>query len=107
MRRRLRKKLHVGEFIELGFEVRAELTPGLDDAGYDAFLDRLIDAIETRRLAFGGGGRPEDFEGFVTQLERGSATESDRSALGAFLEGDPAVVRHEVGALVDAWHSFE
>jgi uncharacterized protein YggL (DUF469 family) len=104
MRRRLRKKKRVGEFTELGFSVSAELSPDLDDAGYDAFLDRWIDAVEARRLAFGGGGRREAFEGFVTQLGRGSATDADREALTAFLAGDPAVVRHHVGALVDAWH---
>jgi uncharacterized protein YggL (DUF469 family) len=107
MRRRLRKKKHLGEFTELGFEVRADLTPDLDYAGFDAFLDRLIDAVEARGLAFGGGGRPEDFEGFVTQLRRGSATEADREALTAFLAANSAVVRHAVGPLVDAWHSTE
>lgn len=105
MRRRLRKKKHLGEFTELGFEVGADLTPDLDYAGFDAFLDRLIDVVEARGLAFGGGGRPEDFGGFVTQLRRGSATEADREALTAFFAGDSAVVRHGVGALVDAWNA--
>ena len=107
MRRRLRKKLRVGEATELGFEVRAELSPGLDDAGFDGFLDRWIDAVETLGLAFGGGGRPSDFGGFVTQPGRQRATEAARSAMDMFLEGDSAVVRHHVGALVDAWHVSE
>jgi uncharacterized protein YggL (DUF469 family) len=105
MRRRLRKKLRVGEFTEMGFSVSAELSPDLDDAGHDAFLDRLIDAVEARRLAFGGGGRREAFEGFVTQLGRGSAAEADRTAMTTFLSSDPAVVRHDVGALIDAWNA--
>ena len=50
-----------------------------------------------------GGGRDGKFEGFVTRLGRGSATEEDRAALATFLKGDDAVVRHEVGALTDAW----
>jgi uncharacterized protein len=107
MRRRLRKKKRLGEFTELGFEVRAELTPDLDDAGFEAFIDRCIEAVEARRLGFGGGGRREDFAGFVTQLGRGSATEHDRTAMVTFLSSDPAVVRHAVGPLVDAWHSIE
>jgi uncharacterized protein YggL (DUF469 family) len=37
----------------------------------------------------------------------GSATEEDRAALAAFLEGDDAVVRHEVGALRDAWYAWD
>jgi uncharacterized protein len=103
MRRRLRKKMRWGEFIQLGFLVRAELASDLDDAGFDAFLDRLIDTVEARGLAFGGGGRREDFEGFVTRTGRESATDADRVDMGAFCAKDSAVVRHDVGPLIDAW----
>jgi uncharacterized protein YggL (DUF469 family) len=66
MRRRLRKKKRLGEFVELGFSVHVEFLPSLDNTGFDAFLDRWIDAIEARGLLFGGGGRQDSFEGFVT-----------------------------------------
>lgn len=79
MRRRLRKKQRLGEFVELGFVVRAELVPALDDPGFDAFLDRLIDAVEARGLLFGGGGRRDSFEGFVCRRGRASATDADRA----------------------------
>jgi uncharacterized protein len=69
MRRRLRKKRRLGEFIELGFLVRAELVPALDDPAFDAFLDRWIDAVEARGLVFGGGGRRDAFEGFVARTD--------------------------------------
>ena len=103
MNRRLRKKKRVGEFKELGFELRGDLRPALAGAELelDAFVDRLIDVVEKRKLAFGGSAR---LDGFVTRMGRGSATEDDRAALAAFLEGDAAVVRHEVGALRDAWY---
>lgn len=43
-------------------------------------------AVEARKLGFGGGGgRDGKFEGFVTRMGRGSATEDDRTALDAFL----------------------
>jgi uncharacterized protein YggL (DUF469 family) len=86
MRRRLRKKKRLAEFIELGFLVRAKLVPALDDPGFDAFLDRWIDA----------------FEGFVTRTGRASATDADRAAVMAFCEDDSAVISHDVGPLVDA-----
>jgi uncharacterized protein len=107
MRRRLRKKRRLGEFAELGFSVRADLTPGFDEAGFDAFVDRWIEAIEARGVAFGGGGRPEHFGGFVTRPGRGTAADADRDVLSAFLVGDSAVVRRHVGSLVDAWHSID
>lgn len=104
MNKRLRKKKRVGEFKDLGFEVLGELRPGTSDDDVDAFVDRLIVAVEARKLGFGGGGRRDGkFEGFVTRMGRGSATEDDRTALAAFLAGDVDVVRHEVGELKDAW----
>ena len=98
----------MGEFKELGFEVRGDLRLGLVGAALDAFVDRLIDVVEARQLAFGGGaGRDDKLDGFVTGMGRGSATEDDRAALAAFLEGDVAIIRHEVGELCDAWYGWD
>jgi uncharacterized protein YggL (DUF469 family) len=108
MRRRLRKKKRVGEFQQLGFELRAALRDGLSDADFDAFLDRWIDAVEARQLAFGGGGgRNGKFEGFVTHVGSGSATDDDRAALAAFLDSEEAIVQHEMLELRDAWHGWD
>jgi uncharacterized protein YggL (DUF469 family) len=96
VKKRLRKKKHLGEFKELGFEER------------EAFVDRLIDIVEARSLAFGGGaGRDDKLDGFVTRAGRGSATEEDRAALAAFLDRAAEIARHEVGALRDAWHRWD
>ena len=103
MRRRLRKKKHVGEFRELGFEVRATLREALTPVEHEAFLDEWIDVVEARNLAFGGGGGYSKFEGFVTNAAPASTTDEDRRALAAFLAGHHAVNAREVGTLVDAW----
>ena len=108
MKKRLRKKKHLGELKELGFEVRGDLRPGLCGNDIEAFVDRLIDIVEARSLAFGGGaGRDDKLDGFVTRPGRGSATEEDRAALAAFLDGDKEIAGHEVGALRDAWHGWD
>ena len=108
MNKRLRKKKRVGEFKELGFELLGDLRPGISDDDIEAFIDRLIVVVEARELGFGGGAwRDHKLEGFVTRMGRGSATEDDRTALAAFLAGDDAVVRHEVGALRDAWYGWD
>jgi uncharacterized protein len=104
MRRRLRKKKRLGEFKELGFQVKAELVGDVGENGSWAFFGRLIDAVELRRLGVGGGGSGTHFGWFVVRLGRGSADETDREALAGFLRSDPAVVHHEVGPLVDAWY---
>jgi len=108
VKKRLRKKKHLGEFKELGFQVRGDLRPGLSGNDLEAFVDRLIDIVEARSLAFGGGaGRDDKLDGFVTRAGRGSATEEDRAALAAFLDGDKEIAGHEVGALRDAWHDWD
>ncbi len=103
MRKRLRKKLHKGEFRELGFDLRFRLSPGLSEESFEAFLDTfLAEAIEAHGLSFGGGGK-EEIEGFVTLSARGSATEEHRRILMRWLESRPEVVEYSVGSLVDAW----
>lgn len=61
--RRLRKKLYLGEFAILGFEVSCT-TSITDFDQYDVFIDEFIDFIDGIGLCFGGGGL-ELFEGFV------------------------------------------
>lgn len=102
MRKRLRKKKRIGEFQELGFEVCTTLRTGLSEQERDAFLDRVIAFVEARRLGYGGG----DVSAFVSYLGRGSLTEQDREAFSAFLAGDTAVERHELGPLRDAWYGW-
>jgi uncharacterized protein YggL (DUF469 family) len=105
MKKRLRKKKHVGEFREFGFTVRATLRDQVRPAERDSFFDRWIDAVEGRGLSFGGGAAGTAFQGFVALARRGSATDEDRHAVSSFLAGDIAVETHQVDDLVDAWHS--
>ena len=57
MRRRLRKKKHVGEFRQMGFSVECRLRPGLSPQEFDQFTDEFIQhAVEAHGLLFGGGG---------------------------------------------------
>ncbi|TAK04045.1 DUF469 family protein [Patescibacteria group bacterium] len=85
--------------IRYGFEVRVRLRASADPG---AFIDRLIDAVEVGGLSLGGGGRVDHFAGFVARMDDLSATEADRTWLGAFLVADADVEHHEVGGLVDA-----
>lgn len=102
MRRRLRKKKHLAEFQEFGFDVRADV----NDDDPEAFVDRWIAQLDSNELAFGGRAGPDGIDGFVTRFVRGGATADDRMAIIAFLEGDEAVVHYEVGGLRDAWYGW-
>lgn len=100
MKRRLRKKKRLGEFRELGFEIRCELGASTFDER-DAMLDRWIAFVESRGLGFGGGVREGLIDGFVIRLPRDSATEEDRAAVAAFLATEPLVLGCDVGRLRD------
>ncbi len=99
--RRLRKKLHVGEFQELGFEFQAELKAPLEDEAEFALIDALIELVESRQLMFGGWV----CSGFIAHSRRGSASEEDRQAVEAWLRARPELINVSVGPLVDAWYA--
>lgn len=99
--RRLRKKLHVGEFQELGFEVMFRLNAGLTTEQMGAFWDAFIgDAIEGNGLIYGGST-----DGMACLRTRGSADESHREAVRAWLASRPEVSEAGVGPLIDVWHA--
>lgn len=98
--RRLRKKLRIGEFQELGFGVTITLREGLDEARLTVFWDDFIrEAIERNGLAYGGG-----MSGFVTTLGLGSATVSHQEAVLTWLRARSEVQSAVVGPLIDAWY---
>lgn len=103
MKKRLRKKLHVREFKEIGFQVRFSLAQDLDEQGVYGLIDEFLNAIQTKGLSFGGGGFHE-WEGFVMLQERGCATEEHRTLVQDWLNDQPRVLENHVGALEDAWH---
>lgn len=99
--RRLRKKLYLGEFQQLGFEVSITLKPNLGIDELDRFLDEFVlDAIEKNELAFGGGTDC----GFITTWKRGSVSEAQRTIVEGWLNRRHEVVSVALGSLVDAWH---
>ena len=110
LNRRQRKKLRVGEFQELVFEVRVQFRQPMDDAAHDAFLDEFIEIIESRHLAVGGmGGQLPlmETDGVVSAWGRGSPTEVDRAAVADWLRQHPDVASADVGDLVDGWYGWE
>lgn len=76
MRRRLRKKLHLGEFQALGFEVGGTLVDQLDDVQADRLLEDWMVFVESRGLVCGGGFQTRE-ERFRFSLERSPRTCND------------------------------
>lgn len=105
MKKRLRKKLRLREFRELGFEVSFRLSDTLDEAGLEQFWDSFIgEAVEARGLMCGGAcGRSWDV--FLSCPGRRSATEGDRQDISTWLQRRSDVSEIWIGPLIDAWHS--
>ncbi|OWW20199.1 50S ribosome-binding protein YggL [Noviherbaspirillum denitrificans] len=102
---RQRKKLKLGEFQELGFDVTAKLTKELSQEERTAFIDALIAAIDDMGLLFGGGFNG-GFEGFVVvDALRGSVSKEQRNAFKTWLESRAELKDVVVGPLKDAWYS--
>ena len=101
MRKRLRKKKHVGEFQEFGVELEMTLRAGVD---FDGFLDDFLrDAVEANGLAFGGGGRGSHLAGFL-ELGRQDICQSKIAMLTAWLAAERRIETFVVGDPVDAWN---
>lgn len=99
--RRLRKKLCVDEFQELGFEVQVTYPETLEDTAIeDFFSDFVVEAIEANGLGLLGG---PDYA-LVCLGKRGSVTAEQRAAVEAWLKGRSEPETVEVSELQDAWY---
>ncbi|HWV11089.1 YggL family protein [Pseudomonas sp.] len=99
--RRLRKKLCVDEFQELGFELNLNFKEDLSDEAVDAFLDQFLsDAMTANGLGYVGG----DDYGLVCLAKRGSVSEEQRAQVEAWLKGRSELVDFSVSPLIDVWY---
>ncbi len=107
LKRRLRKKYHLGEFKELGFDIFTALKLDLSEKEFDKFLGNFIDEIESNKLLFGGGGK-ENWEGFVTSAKKyTSPTEKQRDKIKKWLENRLEIDSVKIGEFRDAWRDWD
>ena len=105
--RRLRKKLRVGEFQELGFEVEIQVSDNVD---MDVLVDEfLIEVLDNNGMMFGGGYDKDEgwLRGFVTKRGRGTLTEEHRTIVKDWFASRQEVKEFEAKSLVDAWHGWD
>ncbi|MCY1408240.1 hypothetical protein D3C76_455610 [compost metagenome] len=99
--RRLRKKLCVDEFQELGFELSFQFKEGLADGTAEAFLQRFEAAILVpSELSYAGC----DEFGFVCLARRGSVSEEQRVLVDSWLKQQPELEIYTISPLMDAWY---
>ena len=106
LKRRLRKKKHLGEFQELGFKISVNFKKDFDEFEFDKFTDDFIDEIERNKLQFSGGGDCKRWQGFLTSPERfASPSADDKEKINAWLENHSEVKDCKVGEFLDAWNN--
>ncbi|GAB3497603.1 50S ribosome-binding protein YggL [Curvibacter fontanus] len=99
--RRLRKKLRVGEFQELGFSWEAKFKSLLTPEQSEALIDSLLsEVIEPEGLGFGGWASG----GFIVGFKRGSVSESQRETVLKWLRSRAEIDEVKASGLVDAWY---
>ena len=98
--RRLRKKLCVDEFAEIGFELNLSYPDDLSDEAIESFLDQFIAMIASNGLGYVGG----DDYGFVCLGKRGSVTAEQRATVEAWLKARSELSQVEVSPLMDVWY---
>ena len=102
--RRLRKKLRIGEFKELGFSL--ELSFDKNKEAFDDALERLVEFIEVNDWATTGGGDSTSnvISGFVCKWDKGSLTENDMLTMKSWLGEQDWITEFKLNELSDAWH---
>lgn len=99
--RRLRKKLRVAEFQELGFSWEATFRMPLSPEQSEVLIDSMLsEVIEPEGLGFGGWASG----GFVVGINRGSVSELQREAVLKWLRSRPEIDAVKASGLVDAGH---
>lgn len=100
--RRLRKKLHIEEFQELGFSVTWRFAEGIAVKDIDGTLDAFIDeVIEPNGLAFDGSGYLQ-WEGLICLQKFGHCTDAHREQVKSWLEARK-LTEVKVSDLFDIW----
>lgn len=100
--RRLRKKLRVDEFKELGFDVAWQLEESITSDELDGFIDRFFaEVIQPNGLGFGGEGDTL-WHGLICTQKLGSCNDEHRAAVEKWLT-DNGATTVSVSELYDVW----
>lgn len=99
--RRLRKKLFVDEFQELGFTLKLDFVDSLTDEQIDSFFaEFLLNVVEAN-----GMGYLYDYEfDRVCSNKRGSVTAEQRQLVLDWLKARSEVSNVEASELIDIWY---
>jgi uncharacterized protein YggL (DUF469 family) len=101
---RLDKKLYIGKYAVLGFDVSFKFAD-IDEQDFDRFFSDIVTFFDSRNLIMGGAGGTQSFTIFISSYGRYlSATEEDRRAFEQWLAGYEFIIDSSVAPLSDAYY---
>ena len=98
MKKRLRKKLMVGEFRELGFEFSADIE-GLDEAGNEALFDQFAALIDDCEFYCEGAWGDEDVDLYISTGVINSDNEKRRAGFAEKIAALKGFANLKIGEL--------
>ncbi len=110
LNQRQRKKLRVGEFQELIFEISVSFKTELDLSDWDIFIDDFCEHVASHGLGlcgFGGSMPLAATEGWIHTRGRGSPTGAQCQELINWLKNRKEVMEASPGSWVDAWYGCQ
>jgi uncharacterized protein len=103
MKKRLRKKLHKGEFQEFGFDIDIQFQQSFTKEEFNNLLDNFIEMIENQGLMFGGSFGKLTVEGFIS-AEKGSVTEIHKEEIENWIKSKGDIILSFRIEKKDAWY---
>lgn len=101
MKKRIRKKKHLGEFREYGVSINLSLT---NKKTFNDFLDEFTEkAIEGNNCFFGGGGNYLKFSGII-ELGQSDLIDTRKKHIIKWLDNNSKIKSYKTGELFDLWH---
>lgn len=107
MKKRLRKKLHLGEFKELGFELSGRFVESVTHDDVMSFFDNLASFCEDHKVIIGGAFSKETFNCFLSPAKGRTITLDVKEKIVEFLNLNGLIDSFETGDLRDSWYGWK
>ena len=105
MRKRLRKKLCLKEFQQLGFNIDGTFKHNLTQEEQDKFYTFFIaEIIDKNNLEVGGGFYENEFLVYAVDAKYKNKTAEKREIIRAELEKNKLIKDYKLGQLKDVWY---
>ena len=105
--RRKRKRLHLGEYQQFGFNVMLKLKDGMTNDEHNNFFDKIIDIAEEYGLMTGGHGINPITVYFMPITRTDSLTQYKANKILSILKLLDEVIETEHTELFDCWNTTE